>query len=615
MVKRIPIDSVDGYLHMEDLPHNCIFNKVVTGCGGTTVALSNDEDYVIAVPTTELIINKIGRPDAGVGEVRFSDGTSRFVYGLHGKYAPYMEKDILAYVTSNETRKIICTYDKIPKLCEIINPKGFRLLVDEYHRLLKDYSYRERAIDGVLNNFRRFKSFCFMSATPIQPLFKPSCLEDVDDVIAEWQHKGEKLKVKLMQTNKPYTMAANIINRYQTNGYVTVNGIKSYEAFFFINSVTEIAAILEHCHLSNEDVRIICADNDDNREKLVGYDISNSRSPSKIFNFITSKSFEGADYYSETGLCFIISSSCNKHTLASIDTDIPQIAGRIRTKTNPFRFTLIHIFNTNHRKLNLDVSFEDLKTITEQSLSTARETVELFNKAQANVKDHLRDGIKHDLNRLYMSYDKQKDVFILNDRLPKLELYNYMVNQEIYKNGLNVAQAYNENGIETTKYKYQRVSENIDFSAKKQTFKELFIKYADLITNHPYSLSIITMEKNEPLLREAYMKLGTDRVKSLRYTKKSIQDALISLGDTERAEQKAARIIVKNIPMGEPIKVAEANQIIADAYSTVGIKHTAKAKDLHKWFECSDPISKRVNGKVVKTVDIYRAKYIFTSDK
>lgn len=295
----------------------------MTGCGGTTVAFKNDEDYIIAVPTTELIINKIGRPDAGVGEVRFCDGTNRFVYGLHGKYAPYMEKDILAYIDSNETRKIICTYDKIPKLCEIINPNKFRLLVDEYHRLLKDYSYRERAIDGVLDNFRRFKSFCFMSATPIQPLFKPSCLEDVDDVIAEWQHKGEKLKVKLMQTNKPYTMAANIVNKYQTNGYVTVNGIKSYEAFFFINSVTDIAAILGHCHLSNEDVRIICADNDDNREKLVGYDISNSRSPNKMFNFITSKSFEGADYFSETGLCFVVSSASNKHTLVSIDTDIP----------------------------------------------------------------------------------------------------------------------------------------------------------------------------------------------------------------------------------------------------------------------------------------------------
>lgn len=134
------------------------------------------------------------------------------------------------------------------------------------------------------------------------------------------------------------------------------------------------------------------------------------------------------------------------------------------------------------------------------------------------------------------------------------------------------------------------------------------------MTNHPYAPSITIMEKNEPLLREAYTKLGSDRVKSLRYTKKSIQDALISLGNTEDAEQKVARIIVKNIPTGKPIKVANANQIIADAYTTVGIKHTAKAKDLHKWFECSDPISKRVDGKVVKCVDIYRAKYIFKDE-
>lgn len=614
MEKRIQIDSVDGYLHIEDLPHNCIFNKVVTGCGGTTVALRNDEDYIIAVPTTELIINKIGRPEAGVGEVRFNDGSSRPVYGLHGKYYSFMERDIMNYVASNGTRKIICTYDKIPKLCEIINPKKYRLLVDEYHRLLKDYSYRERAIDGVLVNFRRFKSFCFMSATPIQPLFKPSCLEDVDDVIAEWQHQGEKLRVKLMQTNKPYTMAANIINKYLTNGYVTVNGIKSYEAFFFINSVTDIAAILEHCHLNNDDVRIICAKNEENERKLNGYVISSSLSDSKRFNFITSKSFEGADYFSDNGICYVVSSASNKHTLASIDTDIPQIAGRIRTKENPFRYTLIHIFNTNHRKMNLDVTFEEMKAITEQSLSVAKATVKHFNDAPADVKDHLRDSIKHDLNRLYMSYDKQHDVFILNDRLPKLELYNYMVNQEIYKNGLNVAQAYNENGFETTQYKYQRVSEDIEFSAKKQTFKELFIMYADLMTNHPYSPEIMSMEKNEPLLREAYMKLGTEKVKALRYTKKSIKDALISQDKDLETEQKIAKIMVENILIGEPITVARANQIIADAYSSVGIKHTAKAKDLHKWFECSDPISKRIDGKVIKCVDIYRTNFIFKDE-
>ena len=162
-----------------------------------------------------------------------------------------------------------------------------------------------------------------MSATPILPSFKPQCLEDIEEVQADWGEL-EKLKVELQQTNKPYTLAANIINAYKRDGFITSKeGIRSYEAFFFINSVTDIVAILKHCHLSNDEVRIICADTPENREKLMGYTISNSRSPNKMFNFITSKSFEGADYNSETGLCFIVSTQSNPHTLASIDTDIP----------------------------------------------------------------------------------------------------------------------------------------------------------------------------------------------------------------------------------------------------------------------------------------------------
>ena len=318
----LQINSNDGFLHLEDLPHNCIFNKVVTGCGGTTVVLKNTEDYIIAVPTTELIINKTGRTEAGLSTLCFDD-REQLVYGLFGKYTANIRKELVCYLQTSGTKKIICTYDKLPMLIGLLRPKNFRLLIDEYHCLLKAYSYRQKAIDGVLENFRQFKSFCFMSATPILPSFKPDCLQDIEEVQAQW-NELDKMKVQLIQTNKPYTLASNIINAYKRDGYLNmVDGIKSYEAFFFINSVTDIAGILKHCNLSNDEVRIICADTDSNREKLIGYDISNSRSPNKMFNFITSKSFEGADYYSKTGLCFIVSSSTNQHTHASIDTDIP----------------------------------------------------------------------------------------------------------------------------------------------------------------------------------------------------------------------------------------------------------------------------------------------------
>lgn len=323
-MELLKINSSDGFLHLEDLPHNCIFNKVVTGCGGTTVALSNSEDYVIAVPTTELIINKTDIITAGVSNISYNGNRP---FGLFGTFE-MATKQLKDYLSHSGAKKIICTYDKLPRLIEYLNPLEYRLLVDEYQCLLKAYSYRQKAIDGVLDNYRKFKSFCFMSATPILPDFKPQCLEDVNEVQADWGMDKEKLFgkliVELQPTNKPYTLAANIIKKYKRDGFlVSEEGVKSYEAFFFINSVTDIAAILRHCNLCKDEVRIVCADNDNNKEKLIGYDISNSRSSNKMFNFITSKSFEGADFFSETGLCFVVSSASNKHTQASIDTDIP----------------------------------------------------------------------------------------------------------------------------------------------------------------------------------------------------------------------------------------------------------------------------------------------------
>lgn len=72
-MRNLKINSINGKLNLSDLPQNCIFNKVITGCGGTTVALFNDRNYVISVPTTELIINKTGLNEAGLSTITSPD--------------------------------------------------------------------------------------------------------------------------------------------------------------------------------------------------------------------------------------------------------------------------------------------------------------------------------------------------------------------------------------------------------------------------------------------------------------------------------------------------------------------------------------------------------------
>ena len=582
-MEYLKIDSNDGFLHLEDLPHNCIFNKVVTGCGGTTIVLQNSEDYVIAVPTTELIINKTDITIAGVSREPYN---GIYPFGLFGRFDDALPR-LKEYLNSSGTKKIMCTYDKVPRLMEYIKPSNYRLLIDEYHCLLKAYSYRQKAINGVLENFRQFKSFCFMSATPILPSFKPNCLADVKEIQADWGDSIEKLTVELQQTNKPYALVANIINAYKRDGFITSEeGIRSYEAFFFINSVTDIVAILKHCNLSNEEARIVCANSDENERKLSGYAISNSRSPNKMFNFITSKSFEGADYHSKTGLCFVVSTQSNPHTQASIDTDIPQIAGRIRTKDNPFRNFMVHIFNTNYKKLNLDMTYEQMEAKTNSALEKAQKTVEFFNSAKdKDVKENLRANIMQNLNKWYMSYDSINDKFILNDILPKLELYNYQVNQRIYKDGISVSKGYSDNGIETSVEDYLKVEDSI--STKKLSLEQ------------------------QPLIRAAFHNLGVARVKNLRYIKKSVEAALSCLDDDKTKEQKLAQLIVRLIPTATTITVANVLDKMSQAYNEIGISRKPKSKDLHQWFDSSDPYSKRIDGKPTKVVDIYRSKLIF----
>lgn len=240
---KMDFETKDGFLVMNDLPHDCIFNKVKTGCGATTIAIKNAENYVIAVPTTEIIENKcypIEQSDKWSAQSKKA-GLSpvRNLFGLYGNFTKALKDKLKEYLKGEGTKKIICTYNKIPKLIELINPKDFHLLVDEYHHFLKSYLFRDKAINGVLEHFRDFKSFCFMSATPIPEDFQPVEFEDIEYKEVDWKDV-ETIQVLPYHTNKPYMIVTKIIKAYQENGFIEVDGQKSKEAYFFVNSVTEI---------------------------------------------------------------------------------------------------------------------------------------------------------------------------------------------------------------------------------------------------------------------------------------------------------------------------------------------------------------------------------------
>lgn len=595
------------FLNLPDLPHNCIFNKVRTGCGGTSIALMNSENYVIAVPYTELIINKLGRTDAGISVWKFGE-IEQSVFGLFGNFGE-CKTDFQDFVSTPGIKKIMCTYDKLSVLEEIIDPAQYRLLVDEYQQLLMAYSYRQKTIDYVLKTFRNYKSFCFMSATPIQPDFRPDCLADVDEVKIEWDNK-EKLRVYLVPSDKPYKLAANVINRYMMQGYIEIDGKRSEEAFFFINSVTDISRILNHCQLKPEDVKIVCSEKERNIRRLKGYQIENSRTPSKKITFLTSKSFEGSDYFSETGIAFVVSSGKNENTLLGIDTDIPQIAGRIRNTC--FKNFVVHFILPNIGSY-YKVPYSTFKKNQMAGIRGAKEVVDSLNNLSEAGKNVARNGLLN--NKSYIQFDEGTGLYSFNDRIPKLEMYIYQIHHDVYKSAVSLKKHYMSLGVDVSLCKSNGFAQDITQACQLPSFKEVYLAYSDFKHKHSnigaVSEAIQKQLDLQPLVKDAYRLLGDDEVRRLRYSKSKIQDALEAIDESKNQDDKIMSILERKLESGF-YSSEDLKKLLGDAYDVVGRSQTAKAEDIRRWYEVTPKI-KRIKSKSVRGFVIIKPKYVYDS--
>ena len=152
------------------LPTHRLINKGITGCGGTTVELKAERNSIILCPTRNLVTSKSDEDYLGI-----TGDTSN--------------KAIKDYIYSEiKYKKLIATYDSLSRIMEIVpNYSEYFLLVDEYHLLFNDYSFRSDVILFILNNFRKFKDWAFLTATPLKEEFILEELKDIPQLTYEWE--------------------------------------------------------------------------------------------------------------------------------------------------------------------------------------------------------------------------------------------------------------------------------------------------------------------------------------------------------------------------------------------------------------------------------------------
>lgn len=575
-VKYVPenvefLTNWDGF----ELPKG-ILNKGVTGCGATSVAIEDEHKTIICSPRINLIKNKVGQHE-----------------GLLGVFGDVKNDEIMAYLEKVGTPKIMVTYDSMPRLAKLIDDKSdWRVVVDEYQYLLIDSGFRSDKAIALLDVMNEFDYVTYLSATPIADKYIQQMEQFKDAPYTEliWGDRVEKIEVERIVSAKPINNAIEIVRNYQNGNFPEDRDAVSKECVIFLNSVTNIANIVRQTKLPPEDVNIIVADTEDNR-KLVrqigkGYDIGTiplEGEPHKMFTFCTSTAFAGCDFYSTCASTFVISDNKKVHTSIDIATELAQIAGRQRLACNPFRKTIVFIYNVDIGESNADL----YKNAIEQKLEKSVKMAEWKNSAPDYFK---KDVIKETsemqnikkYSESYVRYDEKSDSFTVNRWAYLNELFAYDVQHENYQDSIIVKKQLEESGFGIKgEEKRSDYKEQLKCILVKEGFADRMKRYCELRQfkeTNPYYLADEIMERQYEDLKLYYDRLGYDRIKALGYKEKDLKNELERSYYENDIKQKFREVFV----VGERMSTEEIKRTMTEIYATYGVRKKGVATQLER---------------------------------
>lgn len=572
---------------LKSLPHNSIFDKGKVGCGGTSVAIESDKPYIIAVPFVSLIENKI--------EQYPNERYSGKVYGFYGGNS--LKRDLVAYLEEVEIPKIMVTYDSLKKLTKWINPDDYYILIDELHLLFTEYSYRHKAVQELLEVYSLYKSYCFMTATPLEDEFILDEIKHLPVVEADWSNTKyvNVQSAKVDGSVKPVVMG--LVNDFLLGKYAG-------NAYFFVNSVEYIKDIVKACNLTDDNTRVVYSKNN---RKEVGIKRGSSLDAPKKINFVTATAFEGSDFYDEDGVTFIISDSAEAHTLIDISTKFQQIAGRIRN--SKYANTIFHIFkHTRYSELSYNEYLKYVDSIEDQTKRFIKNNEGEDYLAKFKNKDTI-------FNDLYMRKDGNGIVFDVNKL--KMDLYQFKITRNIYSLRVNLHNEYKKHGFEVENFDIDLTYEQLNEMSKGETigFKDIVEKLESEYAEYKLQTEFETEAYAKyPFLQEAIRVLGFEGIKQSKYKISNIKDKLIVRSDSGMETKIIKALNNRFKPVnGDFYPTSKIKTIFQSIYDVLGIPKTGKGTDIKKYYDVKETRT-RIDGKLTRGFIILGRKIIYNNN-
>ena len=379
----------------------------------------------------------------------------------------------------------------------------------------------------------------------------------------------------------------------------------------FLNSVEGIGWIIRNAGLTPDNTRVVCSQSNgrQNAAKLHGFQISSTSDPVKMFNFYTSTAFEGCDIYDERGRTFIVSEPYKTHTMPDISTSFIQIAGRIRNSI--YNGEVIHLYGTTGNQKT--VSPEEFEKATWEAVEKTEQDLEHINALSEEFRASIIRNLPY-INEPFIIEDNGK--LTVDRNMAKLEIVGYRVVNGVYSSQVTVEDEMKKNGISIEESGSDTAPKNIQTMTQSRTnFKDIYTRYSEIMREKPIMFKtdweIELSEAIYPFIRDAYTKLGDQKVKALKYRVGAIQDALTAMSKVD-TDLKIVEMADRRFPKQTPIPVKKIKEELQKIYDTLGISRRAKATDMEQWYDTATS-PRRIDGKNVSCMTIIRSRFVRTN--
>lgn len=625
-------DELDNLLPSDQ---HYILNKQLTGCGATEKFIRDEVPVIIAMPRKHLLYNKLSQHlNDNVFLYRFLDKKQYFSDKTPSEeQLKEFDRLLVDYIQSGG-KKILTTYDSLPKIITIFNSLGlnlndFKVVVDEMQQILGDAPIKANIEHQFYMALKKFKTVIYLSATPFlnEYLDMSEQFNSIPVVKLIWESASVKkthIDVKKLSGSITKT-CCGIIEKYKSGNAPTIKHgseiIQSREAVFYLNDVGAIIDVIRKARLKADEVNILCAPRRENirrieklnnatQEKFEIGTIPGKGQANKMFTFCTSTVYIGSDFYSDNAYTYIFANPNVQSLCLDVSTDLQQILGRQRSEANPFR-NMADLYY--HLKKPL-ITQEQNEEMIKQKKQETQKQIENYLTAKhpdsmLRTMEAFIEKSSHKDQYCCISEDEHGNKTIVENSLIWIaERRAWDIANKVYSGDFSLFEALRLNSdvkqeIDTDDIEVRKVFEQWSKDGK---FKRKAILYCDIVENTPELMERCTFIPK--YFHEYYEALGRKGMEELQWRADYIKKALEPTPVDTMPHEDIAIMLMESMEIGKEYTKEQVKDVMVRIYSSLSIKGKPSATDCSRYITIEE-YSRRINKKkvaMIKVVSHYR---------